>query len=138
LRFRWKIRLAEVYPPGVKVLRLLFFGIVLTCADFLLGQAGGRLLGNTTVTITPAKVTLFAGENQAFVATVVGLGEKSVNWAIEEENGGTITDRGLYTAPKIQGVYHVSATTKGKPQITAVAVVTVLTYCDPLSPAFRQ
>jgi hypothetical protein len=117
---------------------LLFFGMVLTCTNLLLGQASSRPMAIATVTITPAKVTLFAGESQTFVATVVGLDDKSVNWAVEEENGGTVTDRGVYTAPKIQGVYHVTATSRGRPQITAVAAITVLTYCDPLPPAFSQ
>jgi hypothetical protein len=122
----------------VKMIPLLFLGMVLTCADVLLGQASGRPWANAEVTITPARMTLFAGESQAFVAAVVGLGDKSVNWAVEEEDGGTITDRGLYTAPKIQGVYHVTATSRGKPAIKAVAAVTVLTYCDPISAAFSQ
>ncbi|HYL94018.1 MAG TPA: hypothetical protein VEW69_12780 [Alphaproteobacteria bacterium] len=84
---------------GVKMLPLLFAGIVLACADLLLGQAIVRPLENATVTITPAKVTLFAGEMHTFVTTVVGIRDKTVNWAVEEEDGGTITDSGLYTAP---------------------------------------
>lgn len=116
---------------------LLFFAIVLTCADSLGGQSGWPLAG-TTVKITPAKVTLFAGESQAFVSTVVGPGATSVNWAVEEENGGTITDHGVYTAPKIQGVYHVTATIRGRSTKKAVAAVTVLTYCDPPAPAFNR
>lgn len=123
---------------GVKMVSLLFLGMVLTCADVLLGQAGGRPWASAKVTITPAKVTLFAGESQAFVAIVVGLGDQSVNWAVGEEDGGTITDRGLYTAPKIQGVYHVTATSRGKPALKAVAAVTVLAYCDPLPAAFSE
>lgn len=47
---------------------------------------------------------------QTFVATVVGIDDKTVNWTVEEENSKTITDSGLYTALKIQGVYHVTAT----------------------------
>jgi hypothetical protein len=120
------------------MVEFLFFGMVLTCTNLLLGQASSRPLAISTVTITPGKVTLFAGESQAFIATVIGLGDKSVNWAVEEENGGTITDRGVYTAPKIQGVYHVTATSGARPPIKAVAAVTVLTYCDPLPPAFRR
>lgn len=57
----------------------LFAGIVLTCADLLLGQTSIRPSANITVTITPAKATLFAGEMQTFVATVVGIDGQSVN-----------------------------------------------------------
>ncbi len=120
------------------MLTLLFAGIVLTCADLLLGSASVRSLASITVTITPAKATLFAGERQTFVAIVAGIDDKSVNWAVEEEDGGTITDSGLYTAPKIQGVYHITAASKRRPQTKALATITVLAYCDPLPPAFRR
>jgi len=123
---------------GVKLLPLLFVGIVLACAHLLYGQASVRPLANVTITIAPAKATLFAGEMQTFVATVVGIRDKTVNWAVEEENGGTITDSGLYTAPKIQGVYHITATSRGRPQTKGVAAITVLTYYDPRPPAFRS
>ena len=104
------------------MLPLLFAGIVLTCADLLLGQTSIRPSANITVTITPAKATLFAGEMQPFVATVVGIDGQSVNWAVEEEeDSGTITPAGLYTAPKIQGVYHITATSRARPQTKAVA-----------------
>jgi hypothetical protein len=38
--------------------------------------------------------------------------------------------QGLYVAPKIQGVYHITATSTANPQKRAVATVTVLAYCD--------
>lgn len=81
---------------------------------------------------------MFAGEALVFAATVVGIDNKAVDWAVQEENGGTITDSGLYTAPKIQGVYHLTATSRVRPQVQAFATVTVLTYCDPLPPPLRQ
>ena len=120
------------------MLPLVFAGIVLTYADLLLAPASLRSSANITVTITPAKATLFANEVQTFVTIVEGIDDKSVNWAVEEEDGGTITDSGVYTAPKIQGVYHISATSKAKPRTKAVAVVTVLAYCDPPVPAFGR
>ena len=120
------------------MLPLLFAGIVLACADLLLGQASPRPLANITLTITPAKATLFAGEMLPFVATVVGIDDQTVNWTVEDENSGSITDSGRYTAPKIQGVYHITATSRARPQTKAVATVTVLTYCDPLLPTFRR
>jgi len=127
----------EVRFSGVKMFPLVFAGIALVCADLLLGQAEVGPLANVTVTITPAKVTLFSGETQTFVATVVGVDNKAVDWSVEEQDGGTITDLGLYTAPKIQGVYHITATSRGRPKVMAVATITVLAYCDPLPAAFR-
>jgi hypothetical protein len=38
--------------------------------------------------------------------------------------------QGLYVAPKIQGVYHITATSTANRQKRAVATVTVLAYCD--------
>lgn len=116
----------------MKRLFLAFAVVPLMWGNLLVGQAGvlTRLAG-ITVSITPSEVTLFAGENHSFAATITGVGDKTVTWAVDEENGGTITDLGLYTAPTIQGVYHVTATSKADPQKKAVATVTVLTYCDP-------
>lgn len=59
---------------------------VLACADLLLGQADVQPLSKVIVTITPTKVTLFAGETQTFVATVVGSDNRSVNWSVEEQD----------------------------------------------------
>jgi len=120
------------------MLPVLVVGTMLTCASLLLGQSTARPLANVTVTISPARTALFAGEMQTFVATVVGIDDKTVSWAVDEDNGGSITELGQYTAPKIQGVYHITATSRGRPQTKAVATVTVLTYCDPLPPAFGR
>ena len=76
-----------------------------------------------SVTITPQKATLFVGDTQAFVPRVLGGANKTVTC-------GTVMNQGLYTAPKIQGVYHVTASSIASPQQRAVATVTVLTYCD--------
>jgi hypothetical protein len=117
---------------------VLVVGTMLTCASLLLDQAAGWPFAKATVTISPAKATLYAGEMQTFVATVAGIGDKTVNWAVDEESGGTITELGQYTAPKIQGVYHVTATSRDRPQTKGVATVTVLTYCDPLPAPFSR
>lgn len=87
----------------MKMLRLLFVGIVLACAELLLGQGSVQPLANISVTITPARATLFAGERQIFVATVVGIDDHSVNWAFEEEDSGTITDMGPVYCTKNRG-----------------------------------
>jgi len=122
---------------GMKMFPLVFAGIVLVCSDLLLGQANVRPLADITVTITPAKATLFAGETGTFLATVVGINNKAVTWSVAEEDGGTITDMGLYTAPKIQGVYHITAISRSRPEAKSVATITVLAYWDPLPATFR-
>jgi len=119
------------------MLSVLFVGAMLACGSILIGSADIPPLANVTVTIIPPKATLFAGETQTFVATVIGIDNNTVNWSIAEEDGGTITDMGLYTAPKIQGVYHITATSRGRPEVMAVATITVLAYCDPLPATLR-
>lgn len=122
----------------MKVVAVCFVVTVMACAGLLLGQSAVQPLAKVTVTITPTKVTLFAGETQTFVATVVGTENQSVIWAVEEQDGGSITDTGHYTAPKLQGVYQITASSRARPETNSSATVTVLTYCDPLPVSFRR
>jgi len=120
------------------LLFLLLAGVVLACENAALSQLRPQPKPmNLSVTITPRKATLFAGETQVFVATVVGGGDRTVAWSVDEEDGGTVTNQGLYTAPKVQGVYHVTATSTASPQRQVVATVTVLTYCDAPATSIR-
>lgn len=49
-----------------------------------------------------------------------------VKWSVVEgEKGGTITRTGLYTAPGLEGVYHVRAEREDFPGVSAEAEVTV-------------
>lgn len=84
----------EAGISGVTMLRAVLVGGMFTCASLLLGQANVRAPANLIVTITPAKAVLFAGERLTFVARVVGTGDKSVSWTVEQEEGGIITDSG--------------------------------------------
>jgi hypothetical protein len=122
----------------VKTLAVWLAATVVAGAGLLFGQADIQRSAKTTVIIIPAKATLFAGETQTFAASVIGIDDKAVNWSVEEQDGGAITDLGQYTAPKIQGVYHITATSRAKPAANAVATVTVLTYWDPLPVSLRR
>ncbi len=113
------------------VLVLLFIATVPVGSNPSFAQAFQVTKSAITVTISPQKSTLYSGETQVFVATVVGSGNQSVTWSIGEEGGGTVSSQGLYTAPKIQGLYHVTAASAVDPKKLATAAVTVLTYCDP-------
>ena len=54
------------------------------------------------------------------------LGDRSVTWSIKEgPAGGTITDYGFYTAPAVEGVYHLIATSKASTSLSATVTVTV-------------
>lgn len=122
----------------MKVIAVCFVVTLMACAGLLLGQSAVQPLAKVTVTITPTQVTLFAGETQAFLATLVGTENQSVNWSVDEQDGGAVTDLGHYTAPKLQGVYHITATSKARPEAKSSATVTVLTYCDPVAASFRR
>lgn len=123
--------------PPLKTIAISLAAMVLACAHLLLGQAELRSPANVTVAIIPAKATIYAGETAPFAATVLGIDNKTVNWSVDEQDGGAITNLGLYTAPKIQGVYHVIATSQLKPEARSIATVTVLTYCDPLPASLK-
>ena len=120
------------------MLPVLLVGTMLTCVTVMLGQPTLWPRARVTLTITPANVTMFAGEMQTFAATVVGIDDKTVIWAVEEDDGGTITESGQYIAPKVQGVYHITATSRRRSETKGVATVTVFTYCDPLPPPFSR
>lgn len=77
------------------------------------------------VTIDPSEVTLGPGDGQVFHATVTGTSDTRVTWSVAESGGGGIDDRGVYTAPRALGVFHVVATSVADPSKAARATVTV-------------
>lgn len=78
------------------------------------GQAtnqGGQANPSAAVTVTPAVAHVGPGVMQQFSAMVKD--GSAVTWSVEEgAAAGTITDKGLYTAPDAAGTYHVVASTK--------------------------
>ena len=60
-----------------------------------------------------------------FSATPTGTVNKNITWSLDPEDGGTITDGGLYTAPNAAGTYTVIATSVADPTRSAEATVTV-------------
>jgi chitinase len=82
------------------------------------------------VTINPTEATVHVGEKQTFEAVVQGTQSSGVRWAVQERNGGHITEDGIYTAPRHVGLYHVVAISEESPGAKAVAKVTVVTEYD--------
>lgn len=77
------------------------------------------------VTIEPQSVVMKHGDRWNFAVGNVS-GAASVNWSIQEGSaGGAISSDGVYTAPAIDGVYHVMATSKADPSKSATATVSV-------------
>ena len=73
------------------------------------------------VTISPTELTVAAGENVQFTATVAG-GSGGVTWTV---SAGTITPAGQYTAPAQVGDHTVTATSVANPARSATATVHV-------------
>jgi hypothetical protein len=85
---------------------------------------------SASVTINPPEATVHVGQTQTFEAVVKGTHSTGIRWAVQERNGGRITEDGIYTAPRHVGLYHVVATSEENPAAKAVAKVTVVTEYD--------
>jgi WD40 repeat protein len=86
------------------------------------------------VKVSPTTVTLAPGAAQNFTASVVGLSDTTVTWSVQEANGGSITNDGVYIAPPATGFYHVVATTVADPTRAGTSIVTVTTSSAKFSP----
>lgn len=60
--------------------------------------------------IKPENLYLKTKESYYLEVKFKGVEPMNVNWEVIEENGGTIDKNGKYTAPNVQGIYEVRAT----------------------------
>ena len=70
------------------------------------GSSGGGSPATITVSVMPNPASVRAGNSQQFAATVSGSSNQAVSWSVNAIAGGnasvgTITSRGLYTAPAV-------------------------------------
>ncbi len=82
-----------------------------------------------SVSVTPSTSTLYAGQTQAFTATVTNAGNSQVTWSISPAGVGTVTPSGLYTAPAsiaTQQTVTVIAASQVDPARSASATVTLV------------
>lgn len=89
------------------------------------------------VTVTPNPADMLRGTTQSFVATVTGTTNTAVMWSVQENSGGTIDSKGLYTAPQgSDGTFHVIATSQANSAVTGIAAVNVVNAAEVIvSPA---
>ena len=73
----------------------------------LLCAATGQFHPGISLTVVPSESTLHFGQTQAFTAIVMGTSDAAIQWSVQEPNGGTVTEDGIYTAPHEIGIYHV-------------------------------
>ena len=79
--------------------------------------------GQTVVVATaPVETSIVAGTSLRFTAQVTGTADTTVRWSVDEADGGTIDATGLYTAPAIEGTFHVTA--EQASQVTAAGTPT--------------
>jgi len=78
-----------------------------------------------TVTTSTSSISLAPSATTTFSASVEHAEDTSVTWSVVEENGGEITQSGLYTAPANTGTYHVRATSNQDPSKSATITITV-------------
>ncbi len=79
---------------------------------------------SVSVAVLPAVATVPEGGSLPFLA--YGLTNTAVTWSVlEGTTGGSITNSGVYTAPKTLGTYHVVATSSADATVSASAIVTI-------------
>jgi len=84
-----------------------------------------------SVTISPTTAIVAVSGTQQFTAMVVGETNNTVTWSVDGVNGGnnrvgTVSSRGLYTAPDSAGHHTVTATSAADPSKSASAAVSVI------------
>lgn len=94
--------------------------------------------GVVTVSIAPTAATVPFSSSVQFTATVTGTTNTAVRWLLNVENGqqntGTLSQAGLYTAPAVAGVptpVTVTAQSYADPTRSADAIVTVIAHSQP-------
>ena len=93
---------------------------------------------SVVVTISPASAQVVAGKAFDFSATVSGTDDTQVIWTVQEGDaggrvvtggakaeGGTLSSKAVYIAPRTPGTYHLLATSKAEPRKSASAEATV-------------
>ncbi len=79
------------------------------------------------VGVSPRQVSVHAKGSQQFSGMIGGMMDAWVTYAVQEgPAGGSIDERGLYTAPEKLGQYHIVVTSVADPTRFAVASVSVI------------
>ena len=129
---------AFVTPTRERRFRLLFF--LPWCASFFLlacasGGSGANSTGSVTVSVTPATLSVRAGDPaQQFSDTVSGTSNIAVTWSVSGIAGGNatvgiITNAGLYMPPAAlpaPNTFMVSAASQASPSAQGSSNVTVM------------
>lgn len=104
------------------------------------GQASVNVVSPFPMQVAPSYVQVRPGTSSAFQAWsafqgwspanasgALGSVPLPVTWSVIETNGGSVTAGGVYTAPAVQGTYHVMATSTTDTTQTCTATIQVTT-----------
>jgi fibronectin type 3 domain-containing protein len=83
-----------------------------------------------SVSITPGSASVNEASQVQFTAKVSGLSNTAVTWAVTRGTG-TITQSGLFTAPRVAESDGITATSQGNTAQSASASITVLAPVAP-------
>ena len=86
------------------------------------GAQGAESPPPTAVNVQPSEVRLRPSDAQQFSLSPLTV---QVSWSITESNGGSINQTGMYTAPRLSGIFHVVATSTANTAVSGSATVTV-------------
>ena len=75
--------------------------------------------------VNPASAEVDIRKHLSFAATVTGAVDTGAIWSVVEADGGSIGADGVYTAPAVQGTYHVRAASVADPTKTKDVAVRV-------------
>jgi hypothetical protein len=94
------------------------------------GSGGGVPIVTPPVSVTAqisgATSPMNAGSTRTFTATVSNTSNTAVTWSVVEQNGGTITSAGVYTAPSLPGTFTVKAVPVANTSVSATIAVSVV------------
>ena len=88
-------------------------------------QQNKGIITGVKLFIQPSTATIEPRGQIQLTATIKGANQANVRWSVKEEDGGTINDNGVYTAPIKEGVYEVIAIYKDNNNIRESAYVVV-------------
>jgi hypothetical protein len=101
--------------------------LVAACGGSATDATGGNPPAGQTVAVStaPADTEIAPGTAFKFTAQVTGTADGSVSWVVAEADGGTVDTSGLYTAPAVEGTFHVRAASKVSSSSAGTSVVRV-------------
>ena len=101
------------------------YHVTITSHDDPSKSAAATITVVNQVTLTPDAKTVTLGDTITFTASVPGAADQSVTWKVQEANGGSISQSGVYVAPRVAGTFHVYAVSVEDSAKGSVATITV-------------